>query len=114
MSYRVGVVSYLNAKPLTWALERGEIAGVEAVAAVPSDLGVMLAAGELDAALLSTVVALRDPICDRSARSRSTPARSPRSRWRACCWSGAGACGRRTTSRRRTCAPCWPSTTPRC
>lgn len=61
MTYRVGVVSYLNAKPLTWALERGEVPGLEPVLDVPSKLSAMLLAGELDAALVSSVVALREP-----------------------------------------------------
>jgi chorismate dehydratase len=54
-------VSYLNAKPLTWALERGEVPGVEVVLDVPAVLAARLEAGELDAAMLSAVVCLRDP-----------------------------------------------------
>ncbi|NUQ01898.1 MAG: menaquinone biosynthesis protein [Armatimonadetes bacterium] len=61
MSYRVGTVAYLNAKPLTWALEQRQVPGIEAVPAVPSKLGAMLLAGELDAAIVSSVVALRNP-----------------------------------------------------
>lgn len=58
MSFRVGVVAYLNAKPLTWAIEQGQVAGVEAVLDVPSALAERLRAGELDAALVSSIVAL--------------------------------------------------------
>lgn len=61
MNYRVGVVAYLNAKPLSWALEQGEVPGVATVGAVPSVLARQLRDGELDAALLSSVVALREP-----------------------------------------------------
>ena len=58
---RIGVVSYLNAKPLTWALEAGLIPGVEVVSDVPSALGAELRAGRLDAAMLSAVVHVQDP-----------------------------------------------------
>ncbi len=61
MSFRIGVVAYLNAKPLTWAIERGEIAGAEPVPAVPSELARQLLAGELDAAIVSSVLPLREP-----------------------------------------------------
>ncbi|MBI2300987.1 MAG: menaquinone biosynthesis protein [Armatimonadetes bacterium] len=62
MTYRVGTVQYLNAKPLTWALEQGWIEGVEVVSDVPSALAARLLAGELDAAMLSSIVALREPL----------------------------------------------------
>lgn len=58
---RIGVVSYLNAKPLTWALEAGLLPGVEVVSDVPSALGTELRAGRLDAAMLSAVVHVQDP-----------------------------------------------------
>ncbi|MBI5830964.1 MAG: menaquinone biosynthesis protein [Armatimonadetes bacterium] len=58
---RIGVVSYLNAKPLTWALEAGLLPGVEVVSDVPSVLGAELRAGRLDAAMLSAVVHVQDP-----------------------------------------------------
>lgn len=61
MSFRVGTVEYLNAKPLTWALERGEIPDVEVVSDVPARLAGMLLDGKLDAALVSSVVAIEDP-----------------------------------------------------
>jgi chorismate dehydratase len=61
MQYRIGVVSYMNAKPLTWALEHGQVPGVEVVLDVPSKLADELRAGRLDAAMLSSVVALREP-----------------------------------------------------
>ena len=61
MTYRVGTVAYLNAKPLTWALEQGWIAGAEARPAVPSALASRLLAGELDAAIVSSVLAVREP-----------------------------------------------------
>lgn len=61
MNLRLGVVEYLNAKPLTWALERGQVPGAQAVLEVPSALAARLRAGELDAALVSSVVALESP-----------------------------------------------------
>jgi chorismate dehydratase len=61
MSYRIGVVSYLNAKPLTWAIEQGWCQPLAMVLDVPSRLAGQLRAGELDAAMLSAVVSLREP-----------------------------------------------------
>ncbi len=61
MSYRIGVVAYLNAKPLTWAIEQGEVNGLTAVPAVPSELGRQLLGGELDAAIVSSIVAIEHP-----------------------------------------------------
>lgn len=61
MTYRVGTVAYLNAKPLTWALERGQVPEIEAVPAVPSRLAELLLAGDLHAAIVSSVLALRQP-----------------------------------------------------
>ena len=56
---RVGTVPYLVARPLTWGLE--ERADVELVAAPPSELARGLAAGELDVALASSILAVEDP-----------------------------------------------------
>ena len=57
---RVGCVSYLNTVPLIEGLERCE--GVELVRAVPSRLGAMLEAGEVDVALASLIDAARSRI----------------------------------------------------
>lgn len=61
MTYRVGTVAYLNAKPLTWAIEKGLIDGLAAVPAVPSELGRQLLGGQLDAAIVSSIVAIEHP-----------------------------------------------------
>ena len=61
MTYRVGTVAYLNAKPLTWAIEQGQVEGLEAVPAVPSELGRLLLNHELDAAIVSSIVAIEHP-----------------------------------------------------
>jgi len=61
MTYRVGTVAYLNAKPLTWAIERGLVEGLQAVPAVPSELGRQLLGGQLDAAIVSSIVAIEHP-----------------------------------------------------
>ncbi|MFX8389395.1 MqnA/MqnD/SBP family protein, partial [Acinetobacter baumannii] len=52
MKGRVGSVPYVNAAPLVWSLERH---GVEVVTAVPSGLPALLAAGEVQAILVSSV-----------------------------------------------------------
>lgn len=58
--YKIGCVPYLNAEPLIWPLEHGQIShGHEIIRAVPSELVKMLGEGELDCALAS-VVALID------------------------------------------------------
>lgn len=54
---RVGVVAYLNTKPLSWALEAGLLPEIEVVGDVPSALGGLVQAGELDTALLSAILA---------------------------------------------------------
>ena len=54
---RLGVLPYLNAQPLTWALRAQE--EVQLVEAVPSALCLRLAAGEVEAALVPVVECLR-------------------------------------------------------
>jgi chorismate dehydratase len=54
---RIGYVKYLNTLPLVHGLDA--LSGVELVAAVPSKLAPMLAAGEVDVALASVVDAHR-------------------------------------------------------
>lgn len=54
--YTVGSVPFLNAKPLIWALDPGR---VKVVLAPPPRLRDLLEAGELDAALLSSIEYLR-------------------------------------------------------
>lgn len=55
--YRVGSVPFLNAKPLIWALDPGR---VEVLLAPPPKLRELLEAGEIDAALLSSIEYLRN------------------------------------------------------
>ena len=62
--YRLGVVPYLNAKPLIYALEKFPRADVELVSEVPSRLATLLQQGKLDAALLSSLVSLAEPHLD--------------------------------------------------
>ena len=56
---RVGTVPYLVARPLTEGL--AERPGVALTAAPPAELAGLLAAGELDVALASSVLAVEDP-----------------------------------------------------
>jgi chorismate dehydratase len=58
-SLKLGTVPYLNAKPLTIALENR--ADVDLCSAPPSRLARMLAAGELDAALVSAYALFQHP-----------------------------------------------------
>lgn len=58
MTWRVGSVPYVNAAPLVYALPDQ---GVEVVTAVPSALPALLAAGEVQAILVSSVFALVNP-----------------------------------------------------
>lgn len=62
MNYRVGCVPYLNAKPLVRLFEdmKGSVP-VEVVYDVPSRLPEMLAAGEVQAIMVSSIEALRVP-----------------------------------------------------
>ena len=59
--YRLGIVPYLNAKPLIYGLEKFPRADVQLVTEVPSRLAILLQRGELDAALLSSLVCLSAP-----------------------------------------------------
>jgi chorismate dehydratase len=62
MNYRVGCVPYLNAKPLVRLFEdmKGSVP-VEVVYDVPSRLPELLAAGEVQAIMVSSIEALRSP-----------------------------------------------------
>jgi chorismate dehydratase len=62
MTYRVGCVPYLNAKPLVRLFEdkKGE-SPVDVVYDVPSRLPALLAAGEVQAIMVSSIEALRIP-----------------------------------------------------
>ncbi|KAA3612876.1 MAG: hypothetical protein DWQ01_04010 [Planctomycetota bacterium] len=59
MSFRIGTVPYLVAKPLSWGLE--DHPQVHLVEAPPADLAAGLKSGELDVALASSILALEDP-----------------------------------------------------
>ena len=62
MTYTVGSVPYLNAKPLVRLFEElGDDSPVKVVYAVPSKLPAMLASGEVQAILVSSIEALRTP-----------------------------------------------------
>jgi chorismate dehydratase len=64
MPITLGSVPYLNEKPLTrWFAhtDEGKNSGIELVYAAPSTLAVMLAEGELDAALVSSFEYLQKP-----------------------------------------------------
>ncbi|MCC7493248.1 MAG: menaquinone biosynthesis protein [Fimbriimonadaceae bacterium] len=61
MSWRIGIVDYLNARPLSWAITQGAVPGLEPVPAVPSQLARWLVAGQIDAAIVSSIVALQEP-----------------------------------------------------
>ncbi len=64
MPTAIGSVPYLNEKPLTrWFThtDEGRASGAEVVYAVPSELARMLAAGEIDAALVSSFEFFRTP-----------------------------------------------------
>ena len=56
---RIGVVSYLNAMPLWYALRHEQ--DIELVPDTPARLAAAMAADELDLGLLPVVEALRDP-----------------------------------------------------
>ena len=64
MSVVIGSVPYLNEKPLTrWFThtDEGRASGIEVIYAVPSQLAVMLASGEITAALVSSFEYFRTP-----------------------------------------------------
>lgn len=62
MKYRVGSVPYLNAKPLVRQFEDlGDASPVSVVYDVPSRLPALLEAGEVQAILVSSIEALRQP-----------------------------------------------------
>jgi len=64
MSIRIGSVPYLNEKPLTrWFThtEEGRNSGIEVTFDVPSALATQLAAGEIEAALMSSFEFFRTP-----------------------------------------------------
>jgi len=59
---RIGIVDYLNTRPLAWGLS-GEVAprGIEAVFAPPARLATMLASGEIDVGLVPVIETERIP-----------------------------------------------------
>ena len=60
--YKIGCVPYLNAEPLIWPLENGQIQhGFEIIREVPSKLVRKIGMGELDCALASTVALMDFP-----------------------------------------------------
>src|SRR5471032_1724555 len=62
MKYTVGSVPYLNAKPLVRAFEVwGEESPVNVIYEVPSKLPALLAAGEVQAIMVSSIEAFRHP-----------------------------------------------------
>ncbi len=58
---RLGTLPYLNVKPLTYGLERGDFAGVGLVSAPPSKLAEMLADNEIAAAPVSSFATFLHP-----------------------------------------------------
>jgi predicted solute-binding protein len=59
---RVGTVDYLNARPLTWGIERGTPGlAIELSSAVPALLAEQMRRGEIDVALLPIVELARTP-----------------------------------------------------
>jgi len=62
MRYTVGSVPYLNAKPLVrWFEDQGDDSPVKVLYDIPSRLPAMLAIGEVQAILVSSIEALRQP-----------------------------------------------------
>jgi len=59
---RIGAVTYLNARPLTFCLER-LVPDAEAVVDLPSRLADGLGSGQLDVALIPSIECLRQPDC---------------------------------------------------
>lgn len=60
-SFRVSLVDYVNAWPLTWGFLRGAVEGTERVTDVPSACADRLARGEVDAGLVPSIEAARIP-----------------------------------------------------
>lgn len=59
---KLGAVSYLNAEPLVWPIEKGDIETFHSVIrAYPSQLSAMLVNGEVDCALAPVVTLLDNP-----------------------------------------------------
>lgn len=73
MSYAVGCVPYLNAKPMVWPF-RADDSPVQVRFDVPSRLPAMLDAGEVQAILVSSIESLRRP---RAADGVSISSRGP-------------------------------------
>ena len=60
-AFRVSLVDYVNAWPLTWGFLRGAVEGTDRVTDVPSACADRLARGEVDAGLVPSVEAARIP-----------------------------------------------------
>lgn len=67
--YRLGVVSYLNAKPLVYGLEQNPRPDIELVPDVPARLVERLRKGEIDAGLVSSIACLEEERLQIVARS---------------------------------------------
>jgi chorismate dehydratase len=59
--FRVSLVDYVNAWPLTWGFLRGAVEGSERISDVPSACADRLARGEVDAGLVPSIEAARIP-----------------------------------------------------
>ena len=59
--FRVSLVDYVNAWPLTWGFLRGAVEGADRVTDVPSACADRLARGEVDAGLVPSIEAARIP-----------------------------------------------------
>jgi|PersoiStandDraft_1058852.scaffolds.fasta_scaffold03734_4 chorismate dehydratase len=60
-AFRVSLVDYVNAWPLTWGFLRGAVEGTDRVTDVPSACADRLARGEVDAGLVPSIEAARIP-----------------------------------------------------
>jgi predicted solute-binding protein len=59
--FRVSLVDYVNAWPLTWGFLRGAVEGADRITDVPSACADRLARGEVDAGLVPSIEAARIP-----------------------------------------------------
>jgi len=60
-TFRVSLVDYVNAWPLTWGFLRGAVEGADRITDVPSACADRLARGEVDAGLVPSIEAARIP-----------------------------------------------------
>ena len=59
--FRVSLVDYVNAWPLTWGFLRGAVEGADRITDVPAACADRLARGEVDAGLVPSIEAARIP-----------------------------------------------------